>query len=117
MPHYVAARAFNLIGAGILKPRILLLGVAYKPGVADVRETPVQQLREYLVANGAEVAWCDPLVNDWGGTNSVSLNWPCDVAILATRQPGLDLVELIARGTPILDCTNSFTNVIGIYPL
>jgi len=117
MPHYVATRAFNLIGAGILKPRILLLGVAYKPGVADVRETPVLQLREYLVANGAEVAWCDPLVNNWGGTNSVSLNWPCDVAILATRQPGLDLVELIARGTPILDCTNSFTNVIGIYPL
>ena len=117
MPHYVATRAFDLIGAGISKPRILILGVAYKPGVADVRETPVLELREYLVSNGAEVAWCDPLVNDWGGTKSVSLNWPCDLAILATRQPGLDVADLIARGTPILDCTNSFTNVHGIYPL
>jgi len=117
MPHYVASRAFQLVRTGVSKPRILILGVAYKPGVADVRETPVLELHDHLVANGAEVAWCDPLVTDWVGTKSVSQNWPCDVAILATRQPGLDINELIVRGTPILDCTNSFANKTGVKSL
>jgi len=117
MPHYVAIRALKLVGTGKSKPRVLILGVAYKTGVADVRETPVLELREHLAASGAEVAWVDPLVKNWSGTNSVSLNWPCDVAILATRQPGTNVDELIQKGIPILDCTNSFTNVSGIYPL
>jgi len=117
MPHYVASRAFQLVRAGVSKPRILILGVAYKPGVADVRETPVLELHDHLVAKGAEVAWCDPLVTDWVGTKSVGQNWPCDVAILATRQPGLDINELIAKGTPILDCTNSFANKTGVNSL
>ena len=114
MPHYVASRALQLVKPGVSKPRILVLGVAYKPGVADVRETPVLELLNHLVANGAEVAWCDPLVNDWAGTQSVSQNWPCDVAILATKQPGLDIADLIASGTTILDCTNSFTEISAV---
>lgn len=114
MPHYVASRALQLVKPGVSKPRILILGVAYKPGVADVRETPVLELLNHLVANGAEVAWCDPLVNDWAGAQSVSQNWPCDVAILATKQPGLDIADLIASGTTILDCTNSFTDISAV---
>ena len=95
----------------------MILGVAYKPGVADVRETPVLELHDHLVAKGAEVAWCDPLVTDWVGTKSVGQNWQCDVAILATRQPGLDINGLISKGTPILDCTNSFANKTGVNSL
>jgi len=93
---------------------VLILGVAYKPGVADVRETPVSELRDYLKAHGAEVAWHDPLVTSWEGSDPVNSDWNCDVAILATKQVGLDLSHLIRRGTLILDCTNSLKDENGV---
>jgi UDP-N-acetyl-D-glucosamine dehydrogenase len=107
MPKYVAERALSMVGANIKNPKILIIGVAYKPGVGDVRETPVSELRAHLMAKGAEVAWHDPLVPIWEGTNSVGLEWECDVAIIATNQPGMKLTELISKGIQILDCTNS----------
>ena len=110
MPKYVAKRALSLVDENIKNPKVLILGVAYKPGVGDVRETPVSELREYLKAEGADVAWHDPLVPVWEGSNPVDLDWNCDVAILATKQPGMNLSHLIARGIQILDCTNSLTS-------
>jgi UDP-N-acetyl-D-glucosamine dehydrogenase len=103
-----------MVDGSILNPRVLILGVAYKPGVGDVRETPVTELRRYLQDRGAHVAWHDPLVPTWEGTDPVDLDWDCDVAILATNQPGLDFSRLVVNGAPILDCTNSLTGQIGI---
>jgi UDP-N-acetyl-D-glucosamine dehydrogenase len=114
MPKYVANRAMALVDSSILKPRVLILGVAYKPGVSDVRETPVSELRDYLEAQGAEVAWHDPLVANWAGSNPVNTDWNCDVAILATKQEGMDLTHLITQGTQILDCTNSIQLENGV---
>jgi len=110
MPKYVAERALGMVDSSIRNPKVLLLGVAYKPGVGDVRETPVSELRDHLMAQGAEVAWHDPLVATWEGSKPVDLGWECDVAILATKQPGMDIEVLIARGIQILDCTNSLKN-------
>jgi UDP-N-acetyl-D-glucosamine dehydrogenase len=53
----------------------------------------------------------------WEGSNPVDLSWECDVAILATNQPGMDVAPLIARGVQILDCTNSAKNLAGIVSL
>ena len=117
VPQYVAQRALNMVEKKIENPRVLLLGVAYKPGVGDVRETPVLELRDYLRAQGAEVAWHDPLVPVWEGSNPVDLDWHCDVAILATKQPGMDLNHLIAKGIKILDCTNSISGQAGVSSL
>ena len=114
MPKYVAMRALSMVDASIESPKVLILGVAYKPGVGDVRETPVSELRDYLKASGAEVAWHDPLVQIWEGSRPVELDWTCDVAILATKQPGMQLDQLIANGVQILDCTNSITGQIGV---
>ena len=113
MPKYVAERALGMVDSSIRNPKVLLLGVAYKPGVGDVRETPVSELRDHLLAQGAEVAWHDPLVTTWEGSKPVDLGWECDVAILATKQPGMDIEILIARGIQILDCTNSLKNRAG----
>jgi UDP-N-acetyl-D-glucosamine dehydrogenase len=117
MPKYVAERALNLVDKGIANPKILILGVAYKPGVADVRETPVSELRDYLKTQGAVVAWYDPFVPFWEGTDPVDLSWDCDVAILATKQPGMNLTQLINKGIKILDCTNSITGQAGVKSL
>jgi UDP-N-acetyl-D-glucosamine dehydrogenase len=107
MPMYVAQRALQLLDLRIQNPRVLIIGVAYKPGVKDVRESPVSQLRKHLLEFGASVVWHDPLVTDWEGSKSSALNSECDVAIFATAQPGLDLSVLIERRVKILDCTNT----------
>ena len=117
MPKYVAEYALGLVSRSVKKPKVLILGVAYKAGVSDVRETPASELRMHLVAGGAEVAWHDPLVPIWGESNPVDLEWECDVAILATKQPGMNLSRLIDRGTKILDCTNSITSKVGVISL
>ena len=117
MPKYVAERALNLINSAIKNPKVLILGVAYKPGVGDVRETPVSELRNYLISKGADVAWHDPLVPVWEGSKPVNLTWECDVAILATMQPGVNLDQLIARNILILDCTNSIVGLSGVSSL
>jgi UDP-N-acetyl-D-glucosamine dehydrogenase len=117
MPRYVAERALNMVNSAIKNPKVLILGVAYKPGVGDVRETPVSELRNHLISKGAEVSWHDPLVSEWNGSKSVDLDWPCDVAILATMQPGMNIDQLISRGALILDCTNSINGVSGVTSL
>ena len=117
MPKYVAERALSMVNQNIKNPKVLILGVAYKPGVGDVRETPVSELRDYLKVQGADVAWHDPLVPVWEGSNPVDVNWECDVAILATKQPGMNLDRLIERGVLILDCTNSLTGQVGVSSL
>jgi UDP-N-acetyl-D-glucosamine dehydrogenase len=117
MPKYVAERALSLVNPDIKNPKVLILGVAYKPGVGDIRETPVSELRGYLISKGADVAWYDPLVPVWEGSEPVNLTWECDVAILATMQPGVDLEQLIARKILILDCTNSVVGLSGVSSL
>ena len=115
MPIYVAERALALAKGGLSgSPKVLIMGVAYKPGVGDVRETPASALRAALVARGAEVAWVDPLVPLWEGTKPVNEAWECDVAIVATNQPGLNVPSLLARGIPILDCTNNYGKQAGV---
>jgi UDP-N-acetyl-D-glucosamine dehydrogenase len=107
MPIYVGQRALAMVDPTISNPKVLILGVAYKPGIADVRETPVLELRNYLLSQRVEVAWHDPLVPEWEGTGPVDLDWKCDVAILATNQPGVSFAKLIDNGVKLLDCTNS----------
>ena len=106
MPSYVAQRAISLL-PGILNPKVLILGVAYKPGVADVRETPASELKLALEKLGAKVFWHDPFVTNWEGTTSVELNVDYDIAILSTNQPGMELNLLRNDIKPLLDCTNS----------
>ena len=114
MPIYVAERALALAKGSLSTPKVLIMGVAYKPGVGDVRETPASALRAALVDRGAEVAWVDPLVPLWEGTKPVDEGWDCDVAIVATNQPGLNVKSLLDRGIPVLDCTNNYGELAGV---
>ncbi len=117
MPKYVAQRALAIVDSKIINPKVLILGVAYKPGISDVRETPASELRNQLKAQGADVAWHDPLVSEWEGSKPVALDWECDVVILAVNQPGINVEKFIARGIQILDCTNSMISHAGVTSL
>lgn len=64
-PRDVVARAQRVLadsGRPLRCARILVVGVAYKPGVADVRESPALAIIDMLIAEGAHVAYTDPHV-------------------------------------------------------
>lgn len=117
MPIYVSQRARDLVDGNSSTKRVLIMGVAYKPGVKDVRETPATALRDDLISNGYEVGWIDPLVTDWEGSSPVDISWECDVAVVATAQPGLPVEHISARGIPILDCTGVFKDLANVVRL
>ena len=117
MPRYVAKKALEIVGENSSSPKILLLGVAYKSGVADTRETPALKLLQELTSLGASVSWYDPLVFEWEKTKPTSPDSSFDLAILVTRQPGIDANKIIDAGVPILDCTNTLDLSLGVHTL
>jgi len=65
MPGHVISRvvtALNDDGKALRGAKVLVLGIAYKPDVDDIRESPAAEIIELLVAAGADVAYHDPLV-------------------------------------------------------
>ena len=104
MPSFFVQRADDKLN-GLAEKKILVLGIAYKPDVSDVRETPVVTLIVELRRLGAKVFWHDDLVNSWNGETSTPLSKDFDLAIIATRHKYIDLTVL--GDTQILDTRNS----------
>jgi UDP-N-acetyl-D-glucosamine dehydrogenase len=104
MPEYYVNRAEKIL-VNLNGKRVLVIGVAYKPNVADVRETPVESLIAGLRKKGALVFWHDDLVKNWNGEESVSLSQDYDLAIIATPHDYLALGTL--GHVPILDTRGS----------
>jgi UDP-N-acetyl-D-glucosamine dehydrogenase len=104
MPGYFVGRAEEKLG-GLKNKEILVVGVAYKPNVTDVRETPVSALINGLREKGAQVSWHDDLVKEWNGEKSVALSIDFDLAIIATPHDYLDLTKL--GNVPILNTRGS----------
>jgi UDP-N-acetyl-D-glucosamine dehydrogenase len=84
---------------------ILVVGVAYKPNISDVRESPAEPLISELRARGAQVVWHDDLVKEWNGEKSVALAENYDLVILVTIHSNMDLGML--GDAPVLDTRNS----------
>ena len=92
------ASYFTGIAAGILgglqNKKILVVGIAYKPEVSDVRETPAAGLISELRSKGADVAWHDDLVKEWNGEKSALLSPNYDLVVLANPHSDTDLSVL-----------------------
>jgi UDP-N-acetyl-D-glucosamine dehydrogenase len=80
--------------------KILVIGLAYKPNVSDIRESPAVHLYHLLEQKGALVEWHDDLVKSWNGTESRDLDNSFELAILATKHDYLDFNKL--GNTPLL---------------
>lgn len=104
IPGYFVRRAEEKLG-GLKGKRVLVIGVSYKPNVADVRESPVEALIMGLKQKGTQVYWHDDLVYEWNGEKSVVLSNDYDLAILATPHDYLDLTKL--GNVPILNTRGS----------
>jgi UDP-N-acetyl-D-glucosamine dehydrogenase len=104
IPEYIISRAVKMIG-DLYSKKIIILGVAYKPNISDVRESPVANLIDALRSRGADVNWHDDLVKDWQYEKSTELSSNFDLAIIATRHEYFDLYKL--GNVPILDTRSS----------
>ncbi len=104
MPYHCVAkaqRALNDAGLSVKGARVTVLGVSYKPGVADIRDSPALKILELLRASGAEVSYHDPHVPALTelDLSSVALEdalADADLTLIVTAHPSVDH-ELVAR--------------------
>jgi len=103
-PTVVADRAIEL--ADSETPNILLVGVAYKPGVEDYRESPALKIAERLGERGANVAYHDPMVASVGELSNTEHPDPADydLIVVAVVHPGYSY-EFLADAPRVLDAT------------
>ena len=90
---------------------MLVVGVAYKPGIMDTRESPAMEIMHGLLKQGVEVGYHDPLVRSLEvgtGLTLLSVKSPkprdYDLAIVVTTHAGHDY-EWLRRCPHVLDCT------------
>jgi UDP-N-acetyl-D-glucosamine dehydrogenase len=104
MPYHCVAltqRALNDAGLPVKGARIAVLGVSYKPGVGDIRESPALKILELLRTAGADIRYHDPHVSTLTEFDLHSLPLEealadADLALIVTAHPSVDH-ELVSR--------------------
>jgi UDP-N-acetyl-D-glucosamine dehydrogenase len=111
MPRFCAekiTRALNEHAKPVRGSRIALLGVSYKAGVGDMRESPALKIIQLLAQGGSELTYHDDYVPELPefGLSSQPLAETldsCDVAVIVTAHPGLDLEMVLERAPLVVD--------------
>ncbi len=112
MAEYVVDRVIKDNNGSIDGMNVLIVGVAYKPNVADVRETAAELVIEHCRANGALVIWHDELVRNWNGESSSNLSG-ADITIVLTKHDSVS-PEAIRNSAPyVFDTTGKIDGVIA----
>lgn len=130
MPEYVISRcreALDIRKKTLKKARVLLLGLAYKPNVDDVRESPTFALMDLLKAEEATVAYYDPYIpvikptrehRHWIGLQSVEWNKETisafDLALISTAHGEVDYRQLAEWSPCIVDTRNAMAGISTI---
>lgn len=118
MPYFAAGlvgREMNRAGRNLKGSRVMIVGVAYKPDMGDVRETPAAKLMELLAGEGAEICYHDPYVSEFAlgeyTMRSEELNkntlGACDCVIIVTAHGGVDYGLIAGCGVPVVDTRNA----------
>jgi UDP-N-acetyl-D-glucosamine dehydrogenase len=99
-------RALNDAGKAVRGARIAILGVSYKPGVGDIRESPALKIMERLIDQGGELTYHDPHVPAVAqfGMRSEELDAAladADLVVIVTAHPQVDH-ESVAREAPLV---------------
>jgi len=114
MPYYcrsLISQALNHgAGKALSASRVLVLGVAYKPDIADVRESPALKILELLQGAGADVSFHDPHVAELPelGLRSVPLEPAAyDAVVVVTDHSGIDYAALVEEASLVVDFRNA----------
>jgi UDP-N-acetyl-D-glucosamine dehydrogenase len=97
-------RALNDAGKPVRGSRILIVGVAYKAGVGDLREAPALKIIELLRERGGDIAYHDPHVPELPqfGLRSVEPG-DCDLAVIVTAHAQVDHGAVVTSSQSVLD--------------
>ena len=112
MPYYCRSLVSQALNHGAQRSlkgaKVLVLGVAYKADIADVRESPALKLMQLLENAGSEIAYHDPHVEELDGKHSVPLEpaaYDC-VAIL-TAHSAIDHEQIVRDAKVVVDFRNA----------
>lgn len=125
MPHYVVQKVAEALdrraGKALSRSRVLIMGLAYKKNVPDIRESPSLRLMELLLERGADVAYHDPYISEVPRTREYadlmgrrSVPWEeatvrgFDIALVSTDHDNVDYAALAAWAPLIVDTRNVF---------
>ena len=126
IPHYVVERigkALNDRSRSIRGSKILILGVAYKKDVDDVRESPALEIMEILQAKGALLSYSDPYIPrlhkmrayDFSHMSSLPLNEDVlksqDLVLITTDHSSIDYQWVVDHASTIVDTRNATRHV------
>ena len=104
MAKYVVNRVAADNGGSLKGKSVQVVGVAYKPNVADVRETPAELVIEELKKAGATITWSDDLVSSWMGESSATLGGS-EIAIVVTLHTVTDSASVLKSAPYVFDTT------------
>ena len=127
MPEQVVHRVMEALNArkkAVNDSRVLIVGLAYKADVDDMRESPTFKLLDFLKARGARVAYYDPYVPvigptrehaEWKGEKSVKWNRKTitafDLVLIATAHKSVNYQELAEWADLIVDTRNAMASI------
>ena len=113
MSKYVVDRVQADNGGTLQGKSVLVVGVAYKPNVADVRETAAELVIQHLRERGAAVSWHDDVVGTWRGESSSALIG-ADIAVVITKHDGVSDREILASAPYVFDTTGKVPGAKGL---
>jgi UDP-N-acetyl-D-glucosamine dehydrogenase len=118
MPDHVVelvAEALNIRGRAIRGSKVLILGVAYKANIDDVRESPSLDIMEKLRERGAKIEFCDPFVPSirFAGSNMKSVPFTAaslkrfDCTVIATAHKAFRYSNVLSWSKAVVDTRNA----------
>jgi UDP-N-acetyl-D-glucosamine dehydrogenase len=113
MPKYIVSRVTADNGGSLKGKKVQVIGVSYKPNVADTRETPAELVINELKAQGAIITWHDPVVKSWQGVASSELGGS-EIAIVVTLHDVMDKAKVCASAAYVFDTTGKLSGVKGL---
>ncbi|MES2522332.1 MAG: nucleotide sugar dehydrogenase [Gemmatimonadota bacterium] len=124
MPEYVVekvASALNEVRKAVRGSRVLVLGVAYKRDIDDVRESPALDVIRLLEARGAHVEYHDPFVAEFREEGHLRkgvelsdemLRW-ADAVVVVTDHQSVDYQRVVDHATLVVDTRNVMAGTTG----
>jgi UDP-N-acetyl-D-glucosamine dehydrogenase len=113
MSKYIIERLAIDHGNNLQGKSVLVVGVAYKPNVADVRETAAELVIEHLRSKGAVVSWHDDVVGSWKGESSAPLEG-ADIVVVVTKHDTVDAKKILASAPYVFDTTGKVKGAKGL---
>jgi UDP-N-acetyl-D-glucosamine dehydrogenase len=113
MSRYIVDRVQADNGGDLSGKSVLVVGVAYKPNVADVRETAAELVIKHLRARGAVVSWHDDVVGSWKGEASRPLAG-ADIAVVVTKHDAVEAKKILASAPYVFDTTGKVPGAKGL---